>query len=132
MKTLNFYTLPLHLAKFGSWVYDAKSNFVFQFDGVMNTFDSKRDSGFTEGVDEMRKNIINSLNSELHEPIQELELTVNPGDPTEILNKGELIITIRGWGNLTGVGANNFSDKKASKIQDDFRDWILYKLSKTE
>ncbi len=130
MKTISFYTLPLHPAKYGSWVYDAKSNFVFQFDGALNTFDRNTDSGFTEEVSEMRKKILDSLNSDTHEPIKELDLTVNPGDLNEIFNKGELIITIRGWGNLTGTGANNFSEEKAAKIQDDFRDWILYKLNK--
>jgi len=39
-------------------------------------------------------------------------------------------ILIRGWGNLTGIGGYNFDSEKASKIQDDFRDWIIYKLTK--
>ncbi len=50
--------------------------------------------------------------------------------PIEILKNGELYITIRGWGNLTGIGGYNLSEEQASKIQDDFRDWIIYKISK--
>jgi hypothetical protein len=46
------------------------------------------------------------------------------------MRDNELFILIRGWGNLTGTGAHHFSEEKAVKIQDDFRDWIIYKLSK--
>ena len=49
-------------------------------------------------------------------------------DSTEIFNNGELFITIRGWGNLTG--SYNFSDDSAKEIQDGFRDWIIHKLTK--
>ena len=46
------------------------------------------------------------------------------------VNNNDLpFILIRGWGNLIGIGGYNFDMEKASKIQDDFRDWIIYKLS---
>lgn len=127
MKNLNFYTQPFHQAKYGTWVYDSKSNFVFQFDEV-NKYDTK--GNYLAGVKELRQDVILALNSISHTPINELNLTVNPNDETEILNNGELFITIRGWGNLTGIGAHNFTSDKATKIQNDFRDWIIYKLSK--
>jgi hypothetical protein len=126
MKNLNFYTQPFHLAKYGSWVYDSKSNFVFQFDEKEKYNDKGR---YIDGLIELRREIISSLNFVNHKPIKELNLSVNPNDETEIFNNGELFITIRGWGNLTGVGGYNFKPEKAAKIQNDFRDWIIYKLS---
>lgn len=122
---LYFYEQPFHQAKYGSWVYDGKQNFVFQFDEVEN-FDDK--GFYLEGIKDLRKEVIFSLNSINHEPIAKLKLTIG-SDPCEILNNGFLFITIRGWGDLTGTGANNFSSEKASKIQDDFANWIIYKLS---
>ncbi len=126
MKVLNFYNQPFHQAKYGSWVYDASSNFVFQFDEE-NKFDEK--GNYNVGIRELREKILLSINSLDHEPIKELKLTVNPINPIEIFNHGSLYITIRGWGNLTGIGGYNFNEEKAITIQDDFRDWLIYKLS---
>jgi hypothetical protein len=125
MKPLNFYTRPFKKDNYSDWVYDSKSNFVFQFE--LNHFDKFRER--IVGADKLNE-IIFSLNSLDHEPIEELSLTVNPKNPIEILNHGKLFITIRGWGNLTGIGGFNFDEEKASKIQDDFRDWIIERLSK--
>lgn len=112
-KELTFYQQPFHAAKYGTWVYDQKYNFVFQFEN-----EAKK----------MKEKIIFSINAYNHDPIPGLNLTVG-SDPTEIHNHGELFITIRGWGNLTGIGAHNFDADKAAKIQDDFRDWLIYKMS---
>lgn len=126
MKNLEFYTQPFHQPKYGSWVYDSRSNFVFQFEKT-EAYDSM--GNYAEGVEELRQEVIFSLNSINHEPINSLNLSVNEEDGTEILNGGKLFITIRGWGNLTGIGGHNFGEAKAVKIQDDFRDWLIYKLS---
>ena len=126
-KELLFYNRPFHEAKYGSWVYDAHSNFVFQFDEVKR-YDEKGE--YLKGIKELRTDIINSLNSDEHLPIEALNLKVNPKSTNEILNNDELFITIRGWGTLKGIGAHNFPAEKATKIQDDFRDWIIQKLNK--
>jgi hypothetical protein len=125
MKPLNFYKRPFVKDGYSDWVYDSKSNFVFQFELKEHDVFRKR----IVGADKLNE-IIFSLNSLDHEPIKELSLTVNPKNPIQILNHGKLFITIRGWGNLTGIGGYNFDEEKASKIQDDFRDWIIEKLSK--
>jgi hypothetical protein len=39
------------------------------------------------------------------------------------------IINIRGWGNLIGIGGLNLHPSKAAKIQDDFANWIIERLS---
>jgi len=125
MKPLNFYKRPFVKDGYSDWVYDSKSNFVFQFE--LKEYDVFRKR--IVGADKLNE-IIFSLNSLDHEPIKELSLTVNPNNPIQILNHGKLFLTIRGWGNLTGIGGYNFDEEKASKIQDDFRDWIIEKLSK--
>ena len=124
MKHLEFYNKPFYQAEYGKFVYDGKHNMVFQFDEV-NKYDEK--GAYLDGVKELRQEVIFSLNSINHEPIKALDLSIGRDD-CEILNHGLLFITIRGWGNLTGVGGYSFSSQKASKIQDEFRDWIIYKL----
>ena len=39
-------------------------------------------------------------------------------------------IMIRGWGRLTGMCAFHLDHDVARKIQDDFAEWILNKLTK--
>ena len=120
---LNFYKQPFKKDNFCDWVYDANNNFVFQFEGQ---FDKK--GNYAKGYLELEQDIINSLNSKekIIIPNFKLENLKNYGVLT--LNN-EPFITIRGWGNLTGVGAHNFDEDKAAKIQDDFQEWLLYKLN---
>lgn len=112
-KTALFYTRPFYMTEYGRQVYDAKNNFVFEFE---------------KGVSkDLQKETIFSLNALNHEPISNLKLSVL--DAIEILNDGQKFICIRGWGNLTGTGGYHFSQEKAAKIQDNFRDWIIDKIS---
>ena len=118
---LSFYKQPFVKSDW-SWVYDANNNFVFQFE---RKYDEK--GNHAEGCIELEDKIIKSLNSKNQEIIPELKLMIR--DAIEIKNHGKLLILIRGWGNLTGIGAHNFPVEKASKIQDDFAAWIIYKLT---
>jgi len=112
-KSALFYTRPFYMTEYGRQVYDAKNNFVFEFE---------------KGVSkDLQKETIFSLNALNQEPISNLKLSVL--DAVEILNDGQKFICIRGWGNLTGTGGYHFSQEKAAKIQDDFRDWIIDKIS---
>ena len=111
-KSALFYTRPFKMYEYGRQVYDAKDNFVFEFE---------------KGVSkELQQEVIFSLNALDKEPIYRLQITFFED---RILNDNKSIICIRGWGNLTGVGGYNFDSEKALKIQDDFRDWIVYKIS---
>jgi hypothetical protein len=121
---LKFYNRPF-VCEFNTRVYDAKYNFAFQFE---HRFDNK--GKYIESEIELQKEVIFSLNALDNEPIDELKLSIDTNDETMILNDGLPFILIRGWGNLTGIGGYNFDLEKASKIQDDFRDWIIYKLTK--
>ena len=40
---LNFYARPFHQAKYSGWVYDAKGNFVFQFEGDYDEKDNYKE-----------------------------------------------------------------------------------------
>ena len=112
-KSALFYTRPFKMYEYGRQVYDAKDNFVFEFE---------------KGVSkELQQEVIFSLNALDNEPINELKLSFL--DAIEILNDGQKFICIRGWGNLTGTGGYHFSEGKAIKIQDEFKNWIVYKLS---
>lgn len=118
---LKFYTRPFHQSKYSGWVYDAKGNFVFQFEG---DFDEK--GNYKEGYKELTKHIIFALNDVDRNTIPDFSLILKDG--IELYKDGKLFILIRGWGNLTGIGAHNFSSEKASEIQDDFVKWLLYKI----
>lgn len=110
----DIYKLPLYQEDLGSQVYDAERNFVFQFEELSK---------------EEEQALINVLNDDtpLDEP---MEVFFNQANG-EIFNKNEvLIITIRGWGNLTGIGAHNLSSDDACSIQDTFGQWIVNKLNK--
>lgn len=119
---LNFYEQPFRLCKYSDWVYDFNNNFVFQFE---SRFDSK--GNYLEGERELQNKVIESLNSEERTPIEGLNLKTESFG--EILREDKLFILIRGWGNLTGVGAHNFDEDKAAKIQDNFQEWLLYRLN---
>lgn len=122
---LSFYKQPFRKAQYGTWVYDANENFVFQF---QRKYDEN--GNHAEGCIELEDRIIKSLNSKNQEIIPELKLMLR--DAIEIKNHGKLLILIRGWGNLTGIGAHNFPVEKAAKIQDDFAAWVIYKLTGVE
>ena len=118
---LNFYARPFHQAKYSGWVYDAKGNFIFQFEG---DFDEK--GNYKEGYKELTENIVFALNDVDLKPLENLKLELK--DSIELYKDDKHFITIRGWGGLTGIGGHNFSSEKASKIQDDFIKYFLYKV----
>lgn len=43
----------------------------------------------------------------------------------------ELVLMIRGWGHLTGVGGLNLTPEEAARIQDEFGSYIIDKLNKS-
>lgn len=107
----DLYKFPFHQAKYGSWVYDADSNFIFQFE--FNNEDT-------------RKKVIDILNGDLLE-YKRQEVEHKDG---MIYVDGNEFILIRGWGNLTGVGAYNLDGDWAAKIQDTLAEYIVEKLGK--
>ena len=116
MKKWNdIYELPLRQDEYGSWVYDNKSNFVFQFEKVSES---------------NRKDILDILNG-VREP-ESIDHTFTYEDRYIVMDGEREIILIRGWGNLTGTGAHNLPTEEAANIQDTFAAWIIEKLTKIE
>jgi hypothetical protein len=119
--SLNFYTRPFKYDGHSGWVRDARGNFVFEFEG-----DFDDNGNYAKGFKELVEQIMFSLNDINISPIEGLKLTLENG--IEIYKDDKLFILIRGWGNLTGIGAHNFSGEKASKIQDDFVKWFFHRV----
>lgn len=107
----DLYKFPFHRAKYGSWVYDEKSNFIFQFE--------------FKG-EETRNRVIDILNGDVLEYKQQ---DVKLKDGVIYVDDTEFIL-IRGWGNLTGTGAHNLDEVYAGKIQDTLAEYIVEKLGK--
>ena len=118
---LNFYKQPFTRCGYSSHINDARNNFTAQF---IPKFD--KNGEYAEGWEQLEKDVLESLNSDEYKPLESLRLVSDKG---MIRNNGEPFILIRGWGNLTGIGAHNMPADKAAKIQDDFEQWIIYKLS---
>lgn len=118
----HLYVLPLKMSIApSSWVYDFKGNFVFQFERAIPVED--------------RQKILDFLNGDSNVIIKHTLKASNDGviyAHDSKTSQNIPIITIRGWGNLTGVGAHNLSPEYASKIQDTFQDFIFNKLNKDE
>lgn len=112
MKTWkDVYQLPLKLDKSIFWVYDDNYNFVFQF----------------ETEDEvMQEEIINIINNPCDSSFDEYFEYRNT---LVVDSKGNDIIMIRGYGNLTSKGGLNLSDEEACNIQDTFGKFIVDRLN---
>lgn len=97
-----------------SWVYDKNGNFIFQFE-----IDNK----------ETREKCLSIINGDL-EPTKENSF-VHDGGVIYLEKDGDRlpIILIRGWGNLTGIGAYNLDGEYASKIQDTLAVFIVNQLT---
>lgn len=111
----DLYQFPFHQAKYGSWVYDENSNFIFQFQMNNKT---------------TQESCIKILNGEIN-PTKENKFVHKDGmiylDKDEELHE---FILIRGWGNLTGTGSYNLDGEYAGKIQDTLAEYIVQKLNK--
>ena len=44
--------------------------------------------------------------------------------------KNKEVISIRGWRYLTGMGGMKLDESLAAKLQDDFAEWVIEKISK--
>lgn len=74
--------------------------------------------------DEMMDRITAILNGDVKPKIG-ADIGVNG---SEICVNGDPLLTVRGWGYLTGTGGLNLPPEEASKIQDKFAIWVVYKL----
>lgn len=111
--TLTFkdvYHLPLHIDGFCP-IYVFSANRVMTFDILLDDIDKVQE-------------ILNVINGK-----SDIHYVSAKYDDGYILVDGKPIFLIRGWGYLTGVGALNLPYEIASKIQDDFCNFIVNRLS---
>lgn len=112
----DLYQFPFHQAKYGSWVYDKNSHFIFQFE---------------LGGEKVRSKVIQILNGELEE-YDRREVKHESGYiKVKIEEDWHNLILIRGWGNLTSGGGYNLDGDYACKIQDTLAEYIVEKLNFT-
>lgn len=126
MKTYkDIYVFPLHKTKYSSQVYDAKGNFVFQFEPKFVNGE------YLDGWEDFESEVIDCLNGSLSMNydgvfiLKDGEIFAQKTDNKNVVH----IITIRGWGNLTGIGAHHLHEDEAANIQDTFAEFIINKLN---
>jgi hypothetical protein len=101
-------------------VNDTNYNFVFQFEPQFEN------GKYKEGWLQFEQTIIDILNGE--------NLMVSFGEAF-VHDEGRIscgathVITIRGWGNLTGSGAHRLSSEEAANVQDTFAEFIVNRLN---
>ena len=88
------------------------------------TFSSNGTKTFTAFGDKAQahmNHIVSLLNGELTEKYDKSDVIV---DKDKLYVKGSLIM-VRGWGTLIGSGGYNLTPTEATKIQDDFIQWVV-------
>jgi hypothetical protein len=93
-------------------VEDAKGNFVFQFLNVSS---------------EAQVNALNAINGV--ENLKNEKAVFSHKEGTIYFNGAFKVISIRGWGNLTGWGGHNLKHEEAANIQDTFAAYVVSKLN---
>lgn len=122
------YKLPLSKYRGTDKVFHANGHMAFDF--------LRRYKGDDEDIvhvaEESQNKIISILNGDND---QKIEHPLKYEDGYISICKEDKwfkIMLIRGWGYLIGTGGLNLSADKAAKIQDDFGNWIVKTLNKTE
>lgn len=116
----DIYKFPLELLHHR--VYDKVDNFIFQFEPKF----TKDGSSYAEGYKEFEQRVMKAVNG----VPQEFKGSFEVKDTGIIYYKGVHVITIRGWGNLTGIGGHNLPAEEAANIQDTFSDFLIESLNK--
>lgn len=111
MKALEIYKPP----------FISDGNFIWSSNDVMSLMLADHFSNEEEVLSELAK----ILNGE-DKPTKARKYEYNA---PEILHNGEPLFVVRGWGHLTGSGAMNLEPEVAAKIQDEFAQWVIEKLT---
>ncbi|MEG1587612.1 MAG: hypothetical protein RR346_12145 [Bacteroidales bacterium] len=83
-----------------------------------------------------------NLKSRLSDETVDRLLAILNGTSKEVVTKSEVthkngiiyfnekeVFLIRGWGHLTGCGALNLPSETAARIQDEFAEWVVKRLT---
>lgn len=113
-----YYKLPLHIDDFCEsyiWTDDNEMAFNYLDTNKINLGDLKEINNI---IDKINNGNNISFNAE-----------INKEDNTVININGIPKIMIRGWGNLTAPSCHNLSIEDATKVQNNFIDWIIKRLN---
>ena len=103
------YKLPLRLDDWFGYVWTNTNGMALQFHRDVKEEDQVK--------------IVKAING-----INKYKIPLLKNNSCDFYENDEYIFCVRGWGNLTGVGALNLTEKEAIKIQDKFIDYIKTKL----
>lgn len=110
---------PFYTDDYGLYVFDKDSNICLDY--------------YSDRIDynpDITKQLCALLNGESDTFEHKIKEHVkNVTDCFIMLENGD-VITVRGWGYLIGV--LKLSNKDASKVQDDFLDWIVNKIKESQ
>ena len=125
-KPLSFrdvYTFPFEL-KFDTKAMTPKYQMAFDFIPVfLRNVDAMRVG--TESKEKIIR-IVNGADEPIH---NDFNLTYEDGT---IKANGLVLILLRGWGHLTGVGGLHLPAEEALRIQNEFGEYILERLTKNQ
>ena len=76
--------------------------------------------------EETRQEIIDKINGTLNKK-SEKEWTIKNND--KIYYDDKLVLLVRGWGMLTGIGGCGFDEKTALNLQNDFIKYVVEQLN---
>lgn len=112
------YLMPLHSAKYGDHIWSANDVMAMQFE-----------DGFHEKFGRERKNDFVALVNGVYDGTPFDFESINLRDAVDIYDGDIHIATVRGWGNLIGIGAWNLDGDIAAKIQDEFVNLVIQRLT---
>lgn len=104
---------------YGLYCFDADKHICLEYNSE-NVFD--------EHIVQQIADILNDKPSKFNKDINKATVVKNATDCFVMFEDGD-VITVRGWGYLTGV--LHLSGKDAAKIQDDFLDFIVNKIKES-
>lgn len=107
----NYFKLPLKHDEYASF--------------MVWTEDNERAIDIIRDDKKLQKDIIKTLNGEK----DDFSIGILTYENGEIFENGKILLRIRSWGNLTGIGGHNLPAKEAAAIQDSFAEWIIEKLT---
>lgn len=110
-----YFPLPFTADRFGEWCVSINQQLCFQF---------RPDPEIEPAKIKRYVDVINGLSNTVFKHEYNYDSSIG-----YVIEDGVPLISIRGWGHLTGVGGLNLPDDQAAAIQDDLGNYIVERLS---
>lgn len=115
----DIFKAPYSTDDYGLYVFDKEDNICLDY--------------YSDRIDynpDITKQLCSLLNGESDTFEHKIKEYVKNANDCFIILENSDVITVRGWGYLTGV--LKLSNKDAAKIQDDFLDWVINKIKENQ